>query len=84
MGCIGRELIEVETFCGIMDLPPPATQKSYDKIVSHMQAVTMTVAENSMENAAVEEIKFTGSSDITVSGDGTLKTRGQSSHFGVT
>lgn len=84
MRCIGRGLAESKTFCGIMALPPPVTQKCYDKIVSHMQAATMTVAEKSMQNAAIEEIKLTGSSDITVSGDGTWKTRGHSSRFGVT
>ncbi|KFM71283.1 hypothetical protein X975_00958, partial [Stegodyphus mimosarum] len=84
MRCIGKGLTESRTFCGIMDLPPPVTQKSYDKILSHMHAATRNIAENSMKIAADEEIKMTGSSDLTVSGDGTWKTRGHSSRFGVT
>lgn len=84
MRFIGKGHAEAKTFCGIMDLPPPVTQKSYDKIVSHIHAATNIVAEKSMQKAAEEEIKVTGSSNITVSGDGTWKTRGHSSRFGAT
>ncbi|KFM60244.1 hypothetical protein X975_12781, partial [Stegodyphus mimosarum] len=37
-----------------------------------------------MKNAADEEVQLTGSMDLTVSEDGTWKTRGYSSRFGVT
>lgn len=84
MKCIGRGLADSKTFCGIMDLPPPVSQKAYDKIVSHIHAASNTVAENSMKTAANEETNMTGSSNLTVSGDGTWKTRGYSSRFGAT
>ncbi|GFU61687.1 hypothetical protein TNCV_4522211 [Trichonephila clavipes] len=41
------------------------------------------VAEASMQNAALEEVTLTNSSDIIISGDGTWKTRGYSSRVGV-
>ena len=37
MRSIGKGHAESATFCGIMDLPKPVTQKSYDKIVQHVR-----------------------------------------------
>lgn len=67
-----------------MNLPPPISQKSYDKILCHIRVAIHTVAEISMQNATEEEIKKTRSSYLTVSGEGTWKTRGHSSRFGAT
>lgn len=84
MRCIGKGLDASKTFCGVMDLPSPVSQKSYEKIVSHIHAATHAVTKASMKQAAEEEVSLTGSSDVTVSGDGTWKTRGHTSRVGVT
>jgi hypothetical protein len=67
-----------------MDLPTPLSQKAYDKVVRHIHDATWNIAEKSMKKAVQQEIVLNGSHELTVSGDGTWKTRGHSSRFGVT
>ncbi|XP_035228868.1 uncharacterized protein LOC118200978 [Stegodyphus dumicola] len=83
MRCIGQGLEPLETFCGVMDLGKPVTQNAYDKICKHINAASKTVAIQSMKIAAEEEACKTASNSVTVSGDGTWKTRGHTSHIGV-
>ncbi|GFX65550.1 uncharacterized protein TNCV_5082861 [Trichonephila clavipes] len=71
------------TFCGVMDFPPPVAEKTYNNILNKLQLCSKEVAEASMQSAALEEVTFTNSSDIIISGDGTWKTRGYSSRVGV-
>jgi hypothetical protein len=81
---IGKGHAESQTFCAVMDLPTPLSQKAYDKVVRHIHDATWNVAEKSMKEAVQQEIVLNGSHELTVSGDGTWKTRGHSSRFGVT
>lgn len=84
MRCIGQGLGGLKTFCCVMDLPPPVTQKAYDNIVDRVRQSTSIVAKMSMEKAVLEEIKEnSGKTDITISGDGTWKRRGHTSKIGV-
>lgn len=83
MRCIGEGLSSLSTFCAVMGLPGPVSQKAYDAINQKIQKVTSDVAKSSMQNVAQREISLTGSSDITVSGDGSWKTRGHSSLVGI-
>lgn len=83
MRCIGQGLEPLKTFCGIMDFYSPITQKPYDKICENIRLASKSIAVNSMKKAAKEEINLNNSTDITVSGDGTWKTRGHSSQIGV-
>lgn len=83
MRCIGQGLEPLKTFCGIMDLDPPVTQNAYDEICSHINTASKSVAIDVMKRAAEEEVSKTSSSDVTVSGDGTWKTRGHTSQIGV-
>ncbi|GFV32886.1 uncharacterized protein TNCV_1745281 [Trichonephila clavipes] len=66
-----------------MDLPPPVSQKSYERILRKINLASREVAEYSMENAAKEEVSTSGSNEICVSGNGTWKIRGHTSRIGV-
>lgn len=83
MRTIGRGLEPLKTFCSVMDFDPPVTQNAYDKICQRINMATKSVAIDSMRKAAEEEVSLTKSTDITISGDGTWKTRGHTSHIGV-
>ncbi|GFT23876.1 uncharacterized protein TNCV_3207391 [Trichonephila clavipes] len=83
MRCIGQGLESLKTFCAVMSLPNPVEQKSYDVINNKLSRVMKEVAEESMKRAAVEENSLSPDNLLTVSGDGTWKTRGHSSLIGV-
>ncbi|GFR00002.1 hypothetical protein TNCT_532211 [Trichonephila clavata] len=53
-----------------MDLQPPVSQKAYEKIMRKINLASCEVADDSMKNAAKEEILASGSNEICVSGDG--------------
>ncbi|GFS92868.1 transposable element Tcb1 transposase [Trichonephila clavipes] len=65
-----------------MSLPNPVEQKSHDVINNKLSRVMKEVAEESMKRAAVEENSSSPDNLLTVSGDGTWKTRGHSSLIG--
>ncbi|GFW61963.1 uncharacterized protein TNCV_4669881 [Trichonephila clavipes] len=66
-----------------MSLPNPVEQKSHDVINNKLSRVMKEVAEESMKMATVEEYSSSPDNLLTVSGDGTWKTRGHSSLIGV-
>ncbi|GFQ87156.1 hypothetical protein TNCT_545121 [Trichonephila clavata] len=47
-----------------MDLPPPVSQKAYEKILRKINLASCEVADDSMKNAAKEEILASGSNEI--------------------
>ncbi|GFW39672.1 uncharacterized protein TNCV_3188431 [Trichonephila clavipes] len=67
----------------VMSLPNPVEQKSYDVINNKLSRVMKEVVEESMKRAVVEENSSSPDNLLTVSGDGTWKTRGHSSLIGV-
>ncbi|GFV84962.1 uncharacterized protein TNCV_838361 [Trichonephila clavipes] len=83
MTCIGQGLESLKTFCAVMSLPNPVEQKLYNVINNKFSRVLKEVAEESMKRAAVEENSSSPDNLLTVSGDGTWKTRGHSSLIGV-
>ncbi|GBM93430.1 hypothetical protein AVEN_268470-1 [Araneus ventricosus] len=83
MRSVGQGLGGMKTFCGIMDLNPPVSQNSYEQICRRVNAASMNAAIERMKKATDEEIAAVDSTDITVSGDGTWKTRGHTSQIGV-
>ena len=44
----------LESFCYIMNMPPPMTRNSYDKLVDGLHEPYMLSAQQSMKNAASE------------------------------
>ncbi|GFU81939.1 uncharacterized protein TNCV_2537481 [Trichonephila clavipes] len=66
-----------------MSLPNPDEQKSYDVINNKLSLVMKEVSEESMKRAAVEENSSSPDNGLTVTDDGTWKTRGHSSLIGV-
>ncbi|GFU79806.1 uncharacterized protein TNCV_4928371 [Trichonephila clavipes] len=78
-----QDLESLKLFCAVMSLPNPVEQKSYDVINNKLSRVMKEVAEESMKRAAVEENSSSPDNFLTVSGDGTWKTRGHSSLIGV-
>ncbi|GFV13335.1 uncharacterized protein TNCV_4182051 [Trichonephila clavipes] len=66
-----------------MSLPNPVEQKSYDVINNKLSRVMKEVTEESMKRSAVEENSSSPDNLLTISGDGTWKTRGHSSLIGV-
>ena len=83
MRCIGQGFLGLKVFCGLMNLPPPVKQTTYDIINRHILSATSEVAIESAHKAAEEEARLTNSRDISVSCDGTWLTRGHSSQLGV-
>ncbi|GFT76916.1 uncharacterized protein TNCV_3597751 [Trichonephila clavipes] len=83
MRCIGQGLESLKTFCAVMSLPNPVEHKSHDVINNKLSRVMKEVAEESMKMAAVKECSSSPDNLLTVSGDGTWKTRGHSSLIGV-
>ncbi|GFY19064.1 hypothetical protein TNCV_3877521 [Trichonephila clavipes] len=78
MGFICQGLESFKTFCAVMSLPNPVEQKSYDLINNKLSFVMKDVTEESMKRAAVEENSSSPDNLLTVSGEGTWKTRGHS------
>ncbi|GFU76611.1 uncharacterized protein TNCV_1272601 [Trichonephila clavipes] len=84
MRCIGQGLSALNTFCTIMSLPKPVSQKAYHSINIRIADECETLANASMSDAALEEKILDGTRNcIAVSGDGTWKTRGHTSLVGV-
>ncbi|GFX79775.1 uncharacterized protein TNCV_4980871 [Trichonephila clavipes] len=84
MRYIGQGLSSLETFCSLMCLPNPVSQKAYDKINAKIADISEALANASMKKVAAEEkiIDRTVNS-VVVNGDGTWKTRGHTSLIGV-
>ncbi|GFX06714.1 hypothetical protein TNCV_1753171 [Trichonephila clavipes] len=55
MRCIGQGLSALNTFCTIMSLPKPVSQKAYDSINIRIADECETSANASMIDAALEE-----------------------------
>ncbi|GFV40768.1 uncharacterized protein TNCV_3768151 [Trichonephila clavipes] len=83
MRTVGLGSCGIKNFCTAMDLPSPVSQKSYERIMRKINLASREVADDSMKNAAKEEVSASGSNEICVSGDGTWKTRGHTSRIGV-
>lgn len=84
MRCVGNGLAGMQTFCSVMDLPPPIEKATYSKISRQILTAAETAANISQKKAAEDEISMTGDKKITISGDGSWKTRGFSSQIGIT
>ncbi|GFW10927.1 uncharacterized protein TNCV_4459021 [Trichonephila clavipes] len=84
MRYIGQGLSSLETFCSLMCLPNPVSQKAYDRINAKVADISEALANASMKKAAAEEKIIDGTvNSVVVSGDGTWKTRGHTSLIGV-
>ncbi|GFU70527.1 hypothetical protein TNCV_2511831 [Trichonephila clavipes] len=49
-----------------MDLPPPVSQKSYERILRKINLANREVADDSLKKAAKEEVSTSGSNEICV------------------
>jgi hypothetical protein len=89
MRCIGGDRSELETFCGVMDLPRPAGESSYKCINKTLHKASTSVQKVSMQTAAAAEYEQAEQNagdenrNIDISSDGTWMTRGHSSKIGV-
>lgn len=86
MRCLGQDLTSIQLFCGLMDLPPPVKQTTYALIVNRILSASKLVAKQSMKRAVEDEIKLTSEPEkreISISGDGSWKTRGHLSRYGI-
>ena len=75
MRMIGKGM-SLKVFCGLMDLPSPATQSTYDLFNSKLVVVCKKVAQDSMFVAVLQESDATHEEGFTLSGDGTWRTPG--------
>ncbi|GFT80591.1 uncharacterized protein TNCV_5122941 [Trichonephila clavipes] len=81
---IGQGLSSLETFCSLMCLPNPVSQKAYDRIIAKIADISEALANAWMKNAAAGEKIIDGTvNSVVVSGDGIWKTRGHTSLIGV-
>jgi hypothetical protein len=82
---IGGGRADLQTFCGIMDLPPPVLASSYNLVNKTLHDAACSVQKASMKRAAeielemAEPIEGETVRDIDVSVDGSWMTRGHSS-----
>ncbi|XP_076468336.1 uncharacterized protein LOC143299096 [Babylonia areolata] len=88
MRCICGGLAELQTFCGILNLPPPVQKSSHNKTNKTIyQAASAEQTESMARAAAIEHELADGEGevkDVDVSVDGTYMTRGHTSNIGVT
>ncbi|GFW10783.1 uncharacterized protein TNCV_4919021 [Trichonephila clavipes] len=72
MRTVGLGFCGIKNFCTAMcvDLPPPVSQKSYERILRKINLASREVADDSMKNAVKKEVSASGSNEICVSGDG--------------
>jgi len=89
MRMLGLGLAGAEKFCAFMDLPRPIFHSYYDRIIQSIHTAVKAVCELSMAKAVREEIAATTEKlktneidGISVSGDGSWKTRGFKSLYG--
>lgn len=83
LSCIGKGRTAGEQFCGLMNMNPPSTQKSWDKHFTAVLNASEVVSKESME-AAAKELQADGKvTDVAVTCDGTWQKRGHSSLHGV-
>ncbi|GFW49785.1 uncharacterized protein TNCV_358881 [Trichonephila clavipes] len=84
MRYIGQGISSLETFCSLMCLPNPVSQKAYDRINAKIADISEALANASMKKAAAEEKIIDGTvNSIVISGYGTWKTHGHTSLIGV-
>lgn len=88
MRCLGGGLAELETFCGVMNMPHPVRKTSNNKIQRTVMEAATKVQRSSMKAAAEIEHAMAECTedpirDIDVSLDGTYLTRGHTSLIGV-
>ncbi|XP_011859127.1 PREDICTED: uncharacterized protein LOC105556642 [Vollenhovia emeryi] len=88
MRLIGIGANGIAKFCAFMCLPNPIFRSFYNSVIDAISIATEAVRCMSMKKAAAEEKQLSDQdgqkNGITVSGDGTWKTRGFSSLLGVT
>ena len=87
--CIGSTSASLNTFCTMMDLPAPVSQKQYREHAIVINDQCIAEAQDSMRRARQEVRKCYDAAlgdviDVTVSSDGTWQRRGFSSLFGIT
>jgi len=73
-------------FCSIIDLPSPVFQKIYDLIIKTIHEAIEIVSSFSMKSAQEEKrisVDKSEKNGITISGDGSWRKRGFSSHYGI-
>ena len=78
----GVGLSGLTKLCGLLNMPPPITQHSYDNINKKLEVAAENIAKESMKST-VEDIIEKEGTDIKVSVDGTWQRRGFSSLNGV-
>lgn len=67
----------------VIDFYPPVSQYAYDKINAKINFGSKAVVLESMNTATEEEVKASDSRYLTISEDGSWKTRGHTSQIGV-
>jgi len=89
MWCIGADRAELQTFCGLMDMPCSVSKS----MVTHFNSKVLDAASSAFEESAsaaakleFDNVEVTESDvrDIDVSNDGSWMTKGHSSNIGTT
>ena len=89
MRCIGGGLAELQTFCGIVNLPPPVQKSTHNRINKTVEQAAHAEQRECMKRAAAAEHELAkgeggrGVRKIDVSVDGTYMTHGHTSNIGV-
>jgi len=79
----GQGWQSIETFCRIMNIPPPMTNLTYTETVNKLHPLYLQAAEKSMSDAAAAVIENDDTTNIVASLDGSWQRRGYASLNGV-
>ena len=82
MRSIGQGYNGMVRFFGLMNLQPPMARKNFNRIVNYLTKIVKEIAENSMK-AASDDLKKDGTTDVSISSDGTWQKRGYTSLNGA-
>lgn len=83
MRSIGNGFADMNNFCGVMNMPPPMKEETYQKLQDNLNDAASAYANSSISQAAKDLAKGPGVTETTVMIDGTWQRRGHSSLNGV-
>ena len=79
---MGKGHSDIRSFCGIMNMPPPMTEDTYQKLHGNLHNAAVKCSQESMSAAALE-LGQQNNKDVTIMIGGTWQKRGHTSINGV-
>ena len=80
---IGRGYASLRRWCGVMNIPKPMANSTFDKHTKSWGKIVEERAKETMKKAVKHAVTETGSSDLAITGDCAWSTRGFNSNLGL-